>query len=114
MKTVILSILLLGLIGCSTYGIPTAMQAKDLNGMSQEALQAYNQMGNNLVLCGFGGGPPGAGQIIFMSVPKTATGTLSFDSGCHPQGTLTLTGIKDLPITPPVVKAVAAGSLSAP
>lgn len=44
------------------------------------------------VACGFGAGPPGAGALTFIVLPKDATGNIKFGPDCHPQVDLKIGG----------------------
>jgi hypothetical protein len=44
------------------------------------------------LVCGFGAGPPGAGALTFIVIPKDAQGTIKFGPDCHPQVDLKIGG----------------------
>lgn len=76
---------LLSLDGCAGILLTTAMNhPEDI--LPPEQIRAYNEVGYNVYGCITIGGPPPAGNALFIIVPKTGvvTPTLPrFSDGCH-------------------------------
>src|SRR5689334_650882 len=98
---VILATVMLG--GCSPLGQLTAAQ---LTGLTTEQIDALDKAGQSVMVCLQGGGPPGAGALSVVGVPKSATGNVSFAPDCHPTVNVQVGGATKPAVTPaPAVTA---------
>jgi len=94
---------LLSLNGCSPLGQLTAAQ---LTGLTTEQIDALDKAGQSVMVCLQGGGPPGAGALSVVGVPKSATGNVSFAPDCHPTVNVQVGGATKPAVTPaPAVTA---------
>lgn len=56
--------------------------ASNLSSDQMQALKEYNQDGD-VYICGIVGGPPPAGAITFLVLPKGTDAKITFNSDCH-------------------------------
>ena len=73
--------LTLQLAGCATMLIGKALD-KD-GALTPAQIKAYNDVGHAVYGCFQIGGPPPAGNTVWIIVPKTASVTFKFGDNCH-------------------------------
>ncbi len=86
----IVAFLAMGFSGCVS---PLARVTSDqLGTLSVDQIKALDAAGQAIAVCIQANGPPGAGSVVITSIPKSATGNLSFGPDCHPTISATLQG----------------------
>src|SRR5689334_9024506 len=89
--------------GCSPL---TQLSSAQLTGLTTDQIDALDKAGQSVMVCLQGGGPPGAGALSVVGVPKSAGGTVSFAPDCHPTVAVTLSGAAKPAVVPaPTVTA---------
>src|SRR5690349_15875729 len=77
------------LAGCSPLA---QLSSAQLTGLTTEQIDALDKAGQSVMVCLQGGGPPGAGALSVVGVPKSATGSITFTPDCHPNVNINLSG----------------------
>lgn len=80
MKVLTVTILALFLSGCSGLLIHQSMTRGDL--LTPEQIAAYDKVGSKVFSCFQLAGPPPAGSLVLVTVPKESKTDIKFAPGC--------------------------------
>lgn len=73
-------VILLSLTGCSGLLIHQSLTRGDV--LTPEQIAEYDRVGSKVFSCFALAGPPPAGSLVLITIPKESTVTVKFSPGC--------------------------------
>lgn len=80
MKKIILVLAVLSLTGCSGLLIHQSLTKGDV--LTPEQIEQYDKVGSKVFSCFQLAGPPPAGSLTLITIPKESTAAVKFSPGC--------------------------------